>query len=109
MEENGYINYQAMISKVNTGVENLKNVCGKLDLQEHAKALEEVGSRLQNHVFRVGIMGEFKRGKSTVINALLGQEVVPADILPCSATLNRIVWDAEPHAQINIIRNIEKL
>lgn len=46
-------------------------------------------------------MGEFKRGKSTVINSLLGQEVVPADIMPCSATLNRIVWDAVPHAQIN--------
>lgn len=101
MSENGYINYQAMVSKVNTSVENLKRICTGLDLQEHASSLEEVSARWQNHVFRVGIMGEFKRGKSTVINALLGQEIVPADILPCSATLNRIVWDATPHAQIN--------
>ena len=101
MGENAYMNYQAMVSKVNTSVENLTNICKKLDLQEHAESLEKVSSRLQNHVFRVGIMGEFKRGKSTVINSLLGQEVVPADIMPCSATLNRIVWDAVPHAQIN--------
>lgn len=101
MSENGYINYQSMVSKVDTSVESLKRVCEKLDLKEHVESLEEVSSRLQNHVFRIGIMGEFKRGKSTVINALLGQEVVPADILPCSATLNRIVWDATPHARIN--------
>ena len=92
MGENAYMNYQAMVSKVNTSVENLTSICKKLDLQEHAESLEKVSSRLQNHVFRVGIMGEFKRGKSTVINSLLGQEVVPADIMPCSATLNRIVW-----------------
>lgn len=105
MSENKYINYQNMVSKVNTSVENLKRVCNKLDLQEHVESLEKVSSRLQNHVFRIGIMGEFKRGKSTVINALLGEEVVPADILPCSATLNRIVWDVTPHARINFKRD----
>ena len=101
MGENGYTSYQAMVSKVNTGIDNLFQICKKLDLESHAGALEEVGDRLRNHVFRVGIMGEFKRGKSTVINALLGKEVVPADILPCSATLNRIVWDSVSHARIN--------
>lgn len=101
MSENGYINYQTMVSNVNTSTINLERICKKMDLEDHAKALKEVSARLQNHVFRIGIMGEFKRGKSTVINALLGQEIVPADVLPCSATLNRIVWDASPHAQIN--------
>ena len=101
MSENSYVNYQEMISSVNTSVVNLKKICSKLELQEHAAALDAVNTRLKNHVFRVGIMGEFKRGKSTVINALLGQNVVPADILPCSATLNRIVWDATPRARIN--------
>ena len=101
MNDNSYINYQEMLSNVHISAVNLRKICNKMDLQEHAKSLEEVSNRLKNHVFRVGIMGEFKRGKSTVINALLGQEVVPADILPCSATLNRIVWDAVPHAQIN--------
>lgn len=101
MSENGYMAYQTMVSKVETSAENLKRICNKLDLHEQANILDGVNKRLRNHVFRIGIMGEFKRGKSTVINALLGKEVVPADILPCSATLNRIVWDATPHAQIN--------
>jgi ribosome biogenesis GTPase A len=46
-------------------------------------------------------MGEFRRGKSTVINALLGKEIVPSDIVPTSATLNYIRWGMEPGAQVN--------
>lgn len=42
MGENAYMNYQAMVSKVNTSVENLTNICKKLDLQEHAESLEKV-------------------------------------------------------------------
>lgn len=45
-------------------------------------------------------MGEFKRGKSTVINALLGREIIPADILPATATMNRVTYDLQPHAQV---------
>lgn len=99
--KNEYMSYQAMLTQVNTSTVTLRKVCDRLELKEHGQALNDMQKKLQNHTFRVGIMGEFKRGKSTVINALLGQEIVPADILPCSATLNRIVWDTQPHAQIN--------
>ena len=67
MSENSYLNYQTMLSKINTCAVDLKRICQELDLPEHATALTEVSNRLQNHVFRVGIMGEFKRGKSTVV------------------------------------------
>lgn len=96
-----YMNYQTMLTEVNTNLVTLRKACDRMEMPEHSKALREIQERVQNHTFRVGIMGEFKRGKSTVINALLGKEIVPADILPCSATLNRIVWDSRPHAVIN--------
>jgi ribosome biogenesis GTPase A len=46
----------------------------------------------------VAIVGEFKfkRGKSTFINALLGEKILPADVMPCSATLNRIKYGQTP-------------
>lgn len=98
--ENGYVSYLNMLTDVISGAERLRHVCKKLGMDDHAQSLDSVKERLQNHVFRVGILGEFNRGKSTVINALLGQEIVPSDILPCTATLNRVVWDARPHAKI---------
>ena len=92
MENNNYINYQTMMTNVSTGLIQVSKVCKNLLLDSHVSGLQELQEKLTNHVFSVGIMGEFKRGKSTVINALLGQEIVPADIAPCSATLNYIRW-----------------
>jgi len=89
-----------MLTDVTTGIAELGSICKDLSLHEQADALTHVKERLQNHIFSVGIMGEFRRGKSTVINALLGQEIVPADIVPCSATLNYVRWGAEKHAEI---------
>ncbi len=60
----------------------------------------EVLTRVENDVFRIAVVGEFKRGKSTLINALLGREVLPADILPCSATLNRVTYGLHPAVKL---------
>lgn len=98
--KNGYVNYQTLLSKVATGTSELVKVCRDLELDGRVETLDAVKEKMQNHSFSVGIMGEFKRGKSTVINAMLGKEVLPADILPCSATLNQIKWDAKPHAEV---------
>ncbi len=49
----------------------------------------------RNTPFTITVCGEFKRGKSTFINALLGEEVVPTDILPETCTVNRLLYG--PH------------
>jgi GTP-binding protein EngB required for normal cell division len=49
---------------------------------------------------RVAIVGEFNAGKSSFINALLGEPVAPVGILPTTATLNRLVWAPDRFARI---------
>ncbi|MBE6654130.1 MAG: hypothetical protein E7608_01580 [Ruminococcaceae bacterium] len=98
---NNYLNYQNMLTSVSSSMTELDGICRKLALEKQADELEKINDRLKNHVFSVGIMGEFRRGKSTVINALLGQKIVPADIVPCSATLNYVRWDSEKNAEIH--------
>lgn len=72
----------------------------QLELTRQAKQARDMATRIKSHVFSVGIMGEFKRGKSTVINALLGEEIAPADVVPASATLNRITYGMKPRATV---------
>lgn len=100
-EKNDYVNYQGMVTSVTTGISQLEGVCRHLSMDAQADDLIKINDHLKNHVFSVGIMGEFRRGKSTVINALLGQDIVPADIVPCSATLNYVRWDANKRAEIH--------
>lgn len=97
---NQYQGYQEMVIKVNSGLERMEKICMQLGLQNRAAALKTTKERMAGHKFSVGILGEFKKGKSTVINSLLEKEIVPADVLPTSATMNRITYDMNPHAEI---------
>lgn len=100
MNNQDYTSYHGKVAEVNTALTQISKLCGQLELTESQKAIEASRHKLTSHKFSVGIMGEFKRGKSTVINALLGREIMPADILPCSATMNRVTYDLQPHAQV---------
>lgn len=95
-------------------------------LQGAASLLAEAGmasqaedglDRLASGVFRIGIIGDFKRGKSTLANALLGARVMPSDILPLTAALTRVVYGREPGATLHLrdgsvhpikVENLEK-
>lgn len=103
-----YSNYHVMTGEISTGLDDMAKFCEDLKMNERAVALKEQKKRLQSHKFAVGILGEFKRGKSTVINALLGQEIMPADILPCSATMNRVSYDLKPSVQLNMMDGSKK-
>lgn len=50
--------------------------------------------------FRVAVVGEFNRGKTTFVNALLGKEILPADYLPTTAAINRITYSDSPNAYV---------
>jgi len=103
-----YDGYQNMVAQVNTGLTQLEELCGRLNLDKNSETLLRSRRKLASHHFSVGILGEFKRGKSTVINSLLGEEIMPADILPCSATMNRVTYDLAPHAKLLMVDGTEK-
>ncbi len=95
-----YMGYQEMISDITSSLEDTGEVMSQLELNDQAEKIWDTSKKMKSHVFSVGIMGEFKRGKSTVINALLGEKIAPADVVPASATLNRITYGLIPKATI---------
>lgn len=97
-----YTSYQNMVTQVNTGLVQMQKAAMAMNLEETGKKLEGSRKKLEGRNFSVGILGEFKRGKSTVINSLLEKEIMPADILPTSATMNRVTYDMEPHVELKM-------
>lgn len=60
-----------------------------LYISQHTIA--DIEKYLKNDRFHLSVMGEFKRGKSTLINALLGKPgLMPTHILPCTSGLTSI-------------------
>jgi ribosome biogenesis GTPase A len=91
-----FIDYKRVVLSVTSDLKRLRGFVAELELNESAGLIDEVIERVENDSFTVAVVGEFKRGKSTFINALLGVSVLPTDILPCSATLNRVSYGLTP-------------
>jgi hypothetical protein len=47
--------------------------------------LSELGNRLVAQQLRIAVLGQFKRGKSSLLNALLGMQALPMGITPITA------------------------
>jgi GTP-binding protein EngB required for normal cell division len=51
----------------------------------HTKGLADLQARLAEGRFHLAILGQFKRGKSTFINALIGEEILPSSVIPVTS------------------------
>jgi GTPase Era involved in 16S rRNA processing len=49
--------------------------------------IDKVSNKLKSQKFRVAVVGEFSQGKSTILNALLGEEIQPVRDIPCSGAV----------------------
>jgi signal recognition particle receptor subunit beta len=64
------------------------------------KVRTQIG-RLQTDTLKVLVVGEFNSGKSTVINALLGQKLLPVYPVPTTALLTEVKWGEQPRAVLH--------
>ncbi len=55
------------------------------DYDDALANLDQLQERFQVGTFRLAVLGQFKRGKSTLLNALLGADLLATDILPVTA------------------------
>ncbi len=53
-----------------------------------------------SETFKIIVVGDFKRGKSTLINALLGADVVPTAVTPETLTINHISYGETLRAEM---------
>ena len=79
--------------------QQLQAVCRKLSLTLRddsdrnvlspnlTEEVTKISRKLESQCFRVAVVGEFSKGKSTLLNALLGEEIQPVRDIPCSGTV----------------------
>lgn len=78
-----------------------KEIAGVLgsDFIEELKGLDAIVEKRSSEPFTLVILGEFKRGKSTIINALLGKELAPSNVSPETYTINEISYGPIPKVE----------
>lgn len=79
--------------------EELVDVDRELGSHQGAK-LSELEERVRSDAFRVMVVGAFKRGKSTLVNALLGDKILPSFAVPTTAVLTDVRYAEKPGVKL---------
>lgn len=73
------------------GVGVLKDICAAFRIETLAPQLDSIiEAREHSGVVDVAVLGQFKAGKSTFLNILVGRDLLPVDVLPATAVITRI-------------------
>ncbi len=61
---------------------------------------ELLSAQARETPLQVAVLGVFSAGKSSLVNAILGAEILPTGVVPVTATLTVIRWGPEPSIQV---------
>lgn len=84
-------------------IQEASGLVQKLDMEHCAQTLQQLRQKISSDTFKIMVMGNFKNGKSTFINALLGQEILPAYAVPTTAIINEIKYGEKPKAVLHFL------
>jgi GTPase SAR1 family protein len=96
-----FASYLAEMATTLEASEQLENASGKLGLSPVIADLNTASQNLSSEVFRLLVLGDMKRGKSTFLNALMGENLLPTDVNPCTAVLTILRYGSEKRVTVH--------
>ncbi len=79
------------------------------DYLTYQKHLQEIIERLEQKKFHLAVLGQFKRGKSSLLNALLGVEILPTSVIPLTSIPTFIKYGVKPCIEIHFTDSKENI
>lgn len=89
--------YKNSLNILNTSIENLKN-CIQNDY--FVSRLDNCSNKLKEEKLSIGITGVMNAGKSTMLNALLGEEILGTSVVPETANLTVLKYSKKKYAKV---------
>ena len=84
------LRFRAALEKIHTSL-------ASLDLPAEVRRADALAkSVLSDRPVKIVVVGEFNSGKSTLVNALCGVDLLPAGIIPTTATINVVQYGSVP-------------
>lgn len=87
---------------VDSQLDRLAAIAGELDDRDLAREATAERQRLLEARFFAACVGQFKRGKSTLINALVGEDVLPVGVIPVTSVVTILSYGQAPSATVRL-------
>ena len=109
----GYASAEPDIETVQIKLKGLlgnKPLCTILgdEFTEHLRDWDAAITKRRTEPFSLVVLGDFKRGKSTIINAILGKSIAPVNVAPETFTINSISYSETPKAEA-VLKNGQRI
>ncbi len=91
-------------------VSNLRSALGVLELDKNSQLYRDaisISNYLENPIFRIAVFGPFNYGKSTLLNAMLGQRTLPIDLIPTTGAAIHVRYGKNLHTRITLTDGTE--
>ena len=75
---------------------------------QHLRDWDTAITKRRTEPFSLVVLGDFKRGKSTIINAILGKSIAPVNVAPETFTINSISYGETPKAEA-VLKNGQRI
>lgn len=93
--------YNLKREEINECYLNILEIAKKLNNENLITMVGNSVMSLKQDSFNVVVVGEFSRGKSTFINALLGKRILPSSTKPTTTIINKISYGKEPEYHLH--------
>lgn len=70
------------------------------------RQLEDLARRLEEDRFQLAVVGQFKRGKSTLLNALVGRPLLPMAAIPATSVVTRVSAGSERTLSVTLLSGL---
>ena len=92
----------ADISAETQVLSRLAEIAAQLGENAMAADVQQLATRINEGRFFVACIGQFKRGKSTLLNALVGDPVLPIGVVPVTAVPTVLRYGRQRRARVLI-------
>lgn len=91
------------------GLQKVRSICDRMQILTLGRQIEACeGLLVENPPIDVAILGQFKAGKSSFVNSLIGQNVLPVGVIPVTTVISRLQFGEQERATVSFFDGTRK-
>lgn len=92
--------YKEIRARLIEEIERLSELSSRRGNEKITENLKEIREKLVENKFYLVVLGQFKRGKSTFINSIIGDKILPVSVVPLTSIVTLIRYGQEEEIRV---------